>query len=314
MLHCNISKARNVGTYARLVATMLIWGGTWVAARHAVQSVEPLGVAVWRFFFAVTSLLVLVFWRYGRLPAVGWRELGLILTLGATGITLYNLFFLFGMQHVAAGQGALVVALNPVITLLAAAWLLREGLTRHKVFGSLLALCGCLVVIGHGDPLAPLAGEIGQGEILILGCALMWSIYTLVGRIGTTALARRSLGALVMTAYASTAGFLMLLATALVVNPAQLVPDYPPDAWFAILFLGLLGTTLGFTWFAAAVQQIGVQRASVFINLVPVAAVLQGALLLGERLEASALAGGALVIVGVWVTQAAPSLRNAPKP
>ncbi len=284
--------------YFRLILTMFFWGGTWVAARYAVQEVHPLAVAVWRFFFAATSLLAIVFWRHGRLPAVTRREGLLILGLGTTGIFLYNLFFLFGMQSMSAGRGALVVALSPVITLLAAAWLLKEGMSRQKMVGSVQAFAGCLTVIGKGDPLAFLDGNVGTSEMLILGCAFMWSAYTLIGRLGT-----RSLSALVMTAYASGAGFLMLLITALVAAPASLAPTYSISAWSAIMFLGLLGTTLGFTWFSAAVQQIGAQRASIFINLVPVAAVLQGALLLSERLDLSALVGGTLVIAGVLQTQ-----------
>lgn len=287
-----------LGTYAKLLVTMLCWGGTWVAARYAVQEAPPLAVAAWRFLLAAASLLLLVVWQHGRLPAVTRRELVLILALGASGIFLYNLLFLFGMQHITAGRGALVVATTPVITLLAAAWLLREGMTVAKALGSALALAGCLTVIGKGDPLAFLDGKVGAGETLILGCAAMWSAYTLLGRIGT-----RSLSSLVMTAYASCAGFLMLLAAALWHDPGQLVPNYSAGAWGAIAFLGLFGTTLGFTWFSAAVQEIGAQRASIFINLVPVAAVLQGALLLGERLDLSALVGGTLVICGVLLTQ-----------
>jgi drug/metabolite transporter (DMT)-like permease len=294
----NLAAAGHGGTYLKLLATMFLWGGTWVAARHAVQTVAPLGVAVWRFLFAAASLLVLVVWKHGRPPAPTRRELLLILGLGATGIFLYNLFFLYGMRHIAAGRGALVVAASPIVTLLAAAWLLREGMTARKALGSLLALAGCLTVIGKGDPLALLGGKVGAGETLILGCAFMWSAYTLIGRLGT-----RSMSALVMTAYASAAGFLMLLVAALLHDPAQLVPDYAAGAWTAILFLGLFGTTLGFTWFSAAVQEIGAQRASIFINLVPVAAVLQGAWLLDERLDPSVLAGGALVIAGVMLTQ-----------
>jgi drug/metabolite transporter (DMT)-like permease len=299
------ASAGHGGTYLKLLATMFFWGGTWVAARYAVQAVAPLGVAVWRFLFAAASLLALVVWKHGRLPALSRRELWLVLALGATGIFLYNLFFLYGMQHIAAGRGALVVATTPIITLLAAAWLLKEGMTALKALGSLLALLGCLTVIGKGDPFALLAGKVGAGETLILGCAVMWAAYTLLGRLGT-----QTMPALLMTAYASTAGFLMLLALALLVEPARLVPDYPAGAWIAILFLGLFGTTLGFTWFSAAVQEIGAQRASIFINLVPVAAVLQGALLLGERLDLSALLGGALVIAGVLLTQR-PTFKEA---
>jgi drug/metabolite transporter (DMT)-like permease len=297
----------NGRTYLKLLVTMFFWGGTWVAARVAVQEVAPLGVAVWRFFFAASSLLALVWWRHGRLPSVSRHELLLVLALGATGIFLYNLFFLFGMQHITAGRGALVVALNPVITLLAAAWLLREGMTVQKAIGSVLAFAGCLTVIGKGDPLAFLVGRIGAGELLILGCAVMWSAYTMIGRQATL-----SLSPLVTTAYASSAGFAMLLVVALLNEPAQLLPHYSGLAWTAILFLGLLGTTVSFTWFSAAVKQIGASRASIFINLVPVAAVLLGALLLGERLDPSVLLGGALVIVGVTLTQrSAVKLKEA---
>jgi drug/metabolite transporter (DMT)-like permease len=285
-------------TYLKLVVTMAAWGGTWVAARYAVQEVAPLGVAVWRFLFAAASLLALVLWKHGRLPAITRREALLVLGLGATGIFFYNLFFLYGMQHISAGRGALVVATTPVITLLAAAWLLHEGMSSAKALGSVLAMIGCLTVIGRGDPLALLGGKVGAGETLILGCAVMWAAYTLLGRLGT-----KSMSALVMTAYASCAGFLMLLLAALVDGPAQLIPDFTPGAWGAILFLGLFGTTLGFTWFSSAVQQIGAQRASIFVNLVPLFAVLQGALLLGERLDLSALVGGLLVIAGVLLTQ-----------
>lgn len=286
------------GTYFKLLVTMAVWGGTWVAARYAVQTVAPLGVAVWRFLFAAVSLSLLVLWKHGRLPAVSRREAGLILALGATGIFLYNLFFLFGMQHIAAGRGALVVATTPIITLLAAAWLLKEGMTVRKALGSLLALSGCLTVIGRGDPFAMLGGKVGIGETLILGCAVMWAAYTLLGRLGT-----QTMSALVMTAYASMAGFLMLLLAGLLHEPIELAPAYDAGAWGAILFLGLLGTTLGFTWFSAAVQEIGAQRASIFVNLVPLFAVLQGAVLLGERLDLSALVGGTLVIAGVLLTQ-----------
>jgi drug/metabolite transporter (DMT)-like permease len=167
-----------------------------------------------------------------------------------------------------------------------------------KALGGAVALAGCLTVIGRGSPLAPLTGDVGIGELLILGCAVLWAAYTLIGR-----QAMHTLSPLVATAYASIAGWIMLLATALAVQPADLLPTYSLRAWAAIFFLGLLGTTLGFTWFNQAVKRIGAARASIFINLVPVAAVLQGAWLLDERLAPSVLFGGLLVLGGVTLTQ-----------
>lgn len=285
-------------TYLKLVLTMFFWGGTWIAARVVVQEVAPMAAAAWRFFFATVGLGALVVWHYRRLPALSKREWGHVIALGTSGIFLYNLCFLYGMRHMTAGHGALVVAVTPVLVALGAWWWLAEPMTARKAAGSALALLGCLTVIGRGSPLAPLSGDIGRGEILILGCALLWAAYTLIGRV-----AMRTLSPLVATTYASAVGGLCLFASALATSPADLAPTYSLRAWFAILFLGVLGTTLGFTWFNQAVRDIGAARASVFINLVPVAAVLQAAVLLGERLEISILAGGLLVLVGVTLTQ-----------
>jgi drug/metabolite transporter (DMT)-like permease len=294
-------------TYLKLLVTMVIWGGTWVAARVVVQEVAPLAAAVWRFFFSAVTLTALVLLAHGGLPRLSRRELKQVLALGATGIFLYNICFLIGMQTLAAGHGALVVALNPVLVTLGASWLLGEVMTPAKAAGSAIGLAGCLTVIGNGSPLAPLLGEMGRGDFLILACAVLWAVYTLISR-----KAMRTLSPLVSTAYASLAGWLMLLATALTVAPAALVPNSSPLSWSAILFLGLLGTTLGFTWFNQAVKHIGAARASIFINLVPVAAVLQGAWLLDERLGLPVLAGGLLVLAGVTLTQLQPGFLNRP--
>jgi len=286
------------GTYLKLVLTMFFWGGTWIAARVVVQDVAPLAAAAWRFLFSVVSLAAIVLWHYRRVPALRGREWLHVLALGATGIFLYNVCFLYGMQHMPAGRGALVVALNPVVVTFGAWLLLGEVMTRLKALGSAVALIGCLTVIGKGSPLAPLTGDIGVGELLILACAGLWAAYTLIGRV-----AMRTISPLVATTYASIVGWLLLLAVALANAPADLVPVYTPRAWAALLFLGLLGTTLGFTWFNQGVQRIGAARASIFINLVPVCAVVQAAWLLDERPGPSVLFGGLLVLAGVVLTQ-----------
>ena len=80
-----------------------------------------------------------------------------------------------------------------------------------------------------------------------------------------------------------------------------------------IAFLGLFGTAIAFTWYSEGINLIGSTRSAAFINLVPVFAVLLGALLLGERLAPGVLTGGALVIAGVLLTSRISfSFREAP--
>ena len=106
---------------------------------------------------------------------------------------------------------------------------------------------------------------------------------------------------LATTFYASLSGAVLLGLAALVqgdIDPAA----WSWRVWSGMGFLAIFGTAIAYTWFTDAVHRLGAGHASIFINLVPVFAVLQAALLLDERLGLAVLAGGALVIAGVWLT------------
>ena len=282
-------------TYAKLVAAMAMWGGTWIGGRVIAQELTaPLAVAALRFVLAglLVAGVMLASGSGIALPQ-GRQEWSLVWSLGFFGIFLYGLCFFFGLQHLTAGRGALVVALNPVV-IVVLAWLLgKERMTPRKAAGSLIAFVGCLTVIGNGNPLALLEGSIGLGETLIIGCVLSWTAYTFIGWRATGHFSAQA-----TTLYASLTGAFLLGLAALVQG------DIDPLAWSwrvwaGMGFLALFGTAIAYTWFTAAVQRLGAGHASVFINLVPVFAVLQAALILDERLGLPVLFGGLLVITGV---------------
>jgi len=285
-------------TYAKLVSAMFMWGGTWIAGRIIARELTaPLAVASIRFFVAALALAIVARLGSGRIPLPqGGKAWRVIWGLGFFGIFLYGLCFFFGLQHLPAGRAALVVALNPVVVVLVARLLGQEKMNGRKALGCAVALAGCLTVLGNGDPLALLRGTVGIGEWLIVGCVLTWTAYTFIGRRAT-----ELLSPLATTLYASLAGALLLGLAALVqgdIAPA----DWSWRVWTSMLFLALFGTAIAYTWFTEAVHRLGAGHASVFINLVPVFAVLQAALLLDEHLGLPVLFGGMLVIGGVWMT------------
>jgi drug/metabolite transporter (DMT)-like permease len=283
-------------TYLKLVATALIWGATWIAARVAVSEASPLAVASWRFLLAALVLGTLVVVHEGR-PRWSLKEWFTLAALGASGIFLYNLCFLYGMRMIEAGRGALVVALTPALVA-ASDWLVFGApMSPTKAAGIGLAMFGCLLVVTNGDPRLLFTGQVGLGEWLIIGCSALWAVYTFVGRRGT-----RTLSPLAMTFGASLTGWIMLTVAALLQGSLFLLAETTWRGWSAIVFLGLFGTALAFTWYAEAVQRIGATRSAAFINLVPVSAVILGAVLLDERLGVAVLSGGALVIAGVVIT------------
>ena len=291
------AQARTV-TYVKLIAAMAMWGGTWIAGRVIAQELSaPLAVAALRFVLSGLAVGAFMLLSEGRLPVPqSGRDWGLIWALGFFGIFLYGLCFFFGLQRIPAGRGALVVALNPAVIVMTA-WLIgKERMTTRKAIGSLIALAGCLTVIGNGDPLALFQGTVGLGEWLIVGCVMSWTAYTFIGW-----QASGRFSPLATTFYASLSGAILLGLAALVqgdIDPAA----WSWRVWAGMGFLAIFGTAIAYTWFTDAVHRLGAGHASIFINLVPVFAVLQAAALLDERLGLAVLAGGALVIAGVWLT------------
>jgi drug/metabolite transporter (DMT)-like permease len=130
---------------------------------------------------------------------------------------------------------------------------------------------------------------------VLLGCPVAWAVYTLLGK---TML--KGLSPIAATTYAALTGTAMLAAVAAVTGDLG-VPAVSLRAWVAIGFVGLFSTALSFVWFYEGVRSIGPSRTSVFINLVPVAAIVLGVMMLGERVDVSIIAGGALIVFGVWL-------------
>lgn len=281
--------------YAKLVAVAAIWGGTFIAARVVATEMDASAAALWRYVVASVVLVAFSFAYERGLPRLDARQWLAVALLGATGVTLYNLFFMAGLEKIPASRGSLIVALNPAVTLLAGALFLGEPLTRSRVLGLAVALVGVVLVLGHGNPLDLFRGHVGRGEAEIFGAVVSWAAYTLIGKRVLS-----NLSPLAATTYAALIGTAMLaVATAATGGFAWPPPTW--QAWVAFGFLGAFGTAVAFVWFYDGVRALGPARTAVFINLVPVFAIALGATLLGEAVDASMIVGGLIVVAGVWL-------------
>lgn len=287
-------------TYLKLVLTAIIWGGTFVAGRIVVQNMEPFTAAFFRFAVASICLVILTQKIEKRLPKLKRSQIFPVILLGLTGVFSYNAFFFLGLQTVAASRAALIVALNPTFITLGAALFFREKLNGLKLIGIITSLTGAAIVISKGQILNLFQGSIGWGELFIFGCVLSWVAYTLIGKSVV-----KSLSPLATTTYACIIGAIALLIPALFEGITQDLMQFPLAAWLGILYLGVLGSAIGFSWYYEGIVAIGAAKASIFINLVPVSAIAFAVLLLHESVTISLVLGGILVMAGVFCTNKA---------
>lgn len=283
--------------YVKLLMTAVFWGGTFIAARVASQNVGPFSGSFLRFVIASLFLVFITRRLEGGLPRLKRDQIIPVILLGMTGVFAYNVFFFLGLQTVTAGRASVIIAMNPIFIALFASLLFRERLSGINVVGILLCVAGAVIVISEGSPLALLRGDLGRGELYILGCVASWVLYSLIGKH-----TMQEISPIAAVTYSCLIGGALLFIPAWMEGLFADVAGFRTVDWLGIAYLGFFGSVLGFTWYYQGIQAIGASRAAVFINFVPVSAVIIAFLLLRESLDISLIAGGAMVIGGAWMT------------
>ena len=284
-------------TYIKLILTAVFWGGTFIAGKIIAQDVEPFSAAFLRFAIA-SAFLVLITWKVeGKLPKIERSLVLPIFLLGLTGVFAYNVFFFKGLQSIDAGRAALIIALNPVMISLLSSIFFKEELTPIKIIGILLSVIGAMTVISRGNPLHLFQGHLGWGELNIFGCVLSWVSFSLIGK---SVLGKIS--PLVSICYSSLAGTATLIIPATLEGLWTFLPAYSGITWLGLFYLGFFGTVLGFVWYYEGIKKIGPTKAGLFINVVPLSAVVLAFFLLNEPLTMSLLIGAVLVSTGIYLT------------
>jgi len=279
-------------TYMKLALVTFFWAAVFHVGKYAVAVMSPLSLGAWRFIVAAVVLLPVVAISGGwSLPAVKRNALPL-LVMSAVGVFGFNVALFYGMRQTSAINGALIIAVNPALTVLLSAVVNREPVSRRQMAGLLLGLIGVAVVVSKGSWHTLAAMSFSAGDLLVLLATLCWAIYSVIPK-------RFVHG---MSTMQITGGTIVGGATLMGVFAAGATPDFlqmpslPIAA--AIGFMGLFGSVLAYLWWNQGMQKIGVSSGAVFINLVPIFAALIG-FLLGQPISAAQVCGAALVIAGV---------------
>jgi len=287
-----ITSRQRLLTLAAYVTVALCWSGSWTAGKLGVAAIPPIELSTIR--FALAGLLMLLIARVTGAP-LGLAKLPLLILAAAFGIFGYNALVFVALTMTPASDGALIVpTINPVLTVLFASFI-GERLTANKLIGLAIATVGATIVIAGATGLT-FTGERLVGDLLMLGGAACWSVYSILGTITT-----RHGSPLGVTAIACLAGAAMLFPFGFLEKGYADVPSWPLGAWLDIGYLVVFATTIGFVLFYWAVRRFGAGLASMASYLVPIFALIQAVTILGERPALLQIVGGAIILVGVRV-------------
>lgn len=293
-----MAASRRLAVLSSLGASF-IWGFTFLSIKVALGALPPMSLGLARFAVAGALLGGLLIAR-GRPPRLARKDAARMAASGLVGVTAYFFFENNGILRISASEAGLVTATIPVFTLLAESAFLRARLAASKAAGAILSAAGIGLVVAESFRFS----RAPVGYLYMLLAAFAWVGYGFL----TQPLASRY-DRLEITFWQSAFGMAGFVPFAL----------FETVAWEAfgwgvglnVLFLGVFGSALATLFYVTGLNVLGPGVVNVHINLIPVVSVAASFVLLGERLTPLQLAGGAVVVCGVYLATGISTRRTS---
>jgi drug/metabolite transporter (DMT)-like permease len=298
-----------------ILTTVLIWTFNFLAAKFALREMSPYTLAPFRVELAA-FIMVIMAAVMTRRAAKGTAEASFrtprpmdradywrFFWLGLFGVAGNQVLFLIGLSSTTVGHSSLIIATGPISILLLARAQRLELLTVNKLLGMLLSFSGvALLALEKGISLQ--AGTL-RGDLITFAGSFAFACYTVLGK-------------RIAPKYDTISMNLYLYATgALIVLPWAVWRAWLLDwgavswrGWAGLVYLALLGSVIAYVIYYWALRHLAASRLAAFTYIQPVLATLLGVIALGEEMTHNLVAGGALVLVGVYLAERVPRRKS----
>lgn len=165
-------------TILLLLISVFCWGSVFPVSKVVLEHMSQNSLVVWRFSIAALCLVLYLLLKAERWPKLTLQQYIWLIGISLIGVGGFNLLLFTGVKHTTATNGALVMALSPLVTALMVSAISSKWISRAQAFSLIIGLAGVLLVITKGSWQALLQFEFNQGDITVITAMLLWSTYT----------------------------------------------------------------------------------------------------------------------------------------
>lgn len=278
------------------------WGTTWIASKEGVKHMPALQLVAIRQFLG--GFLYIAYFLLKKAPWPKGKQWKTIIILSILNFVLSNGLSTWGVKYISSGLGAIIGAIVP-LWIVIITFFRGERLSRLSVVGLIISFSGvCVIFYDHlSDFLIP---SFRFGIIISIISTLTWAFGTLYTKKKAATFnpyfslgLQMFLSSILVFAYTGATGIAVPLG------------EIPAISWWSITYLVVFGSILTFIAFIYALQNLPAAISTVYSYINPIIAVLLGALIFGETLNAAIAIGGSVTLFGLYLVNY--SLRKARK-
>lgn len=284
--------------YVLLILATVLWGGNFVIGRAVTGDIPPFTLSFLRWCLAFLVFFPIAYNQVKR----DWQKLKdhwkVVLTLSLTGITAFNTLVYIAVFSTTSINASLMNSTTPIFIYILSYIFLKERLSRFQIIGTVISLIGVLFILLGGSIESILQFNLNKGDLIVLLAVFCWSIYSLLVKQYSNRLP--GLSTFLVTIAIGAVFLLPFSAYEMITLEEPII--WTPKVLGAIFYVGTLASIVAFLSWNKGVIQIGANRASVFLNLIPVFATVFAIIFLGERPIMAQMIGGLAVVGGVILT------------
>ena len=283
--------------YSLIGLMTFLWALNFIVAKFAVRQIPPLMAAGLRTGLAGILILPIYFWERKTKGVAAWTkaDVPMLMFLGMFGVALNQLFFVLGISRTSVAHAAIMIGITPILVLAIASAIGQESLSAGKLLGMAMALAGVVAL-----QFSPSKGAVTTvaGDFFIFLASVTFALFTVMGKRVV-----ENFSSITINTFAYVGGGAFLLPLTLWQSVGFPFRQLSWATWASVLYMAAFPSVLCYLIYYYALTYIPASRVSAFSYLQPLLATLLAIPLLGENPTTSLVAGGCLVLVGVFVAE-----------
>ena len=290
--------SKNYIAYLFLVLAALCWSGNFIVGKFATLfQIPPLSLNVLR-WISVWFILIPFTYKeiYNNFTYIK-KNLLVISFMGVITISTFNSVVYFALNYTQVVNAVLMLAAIPAVTIVLSSIMKIEKTNFLQIFGLIMSIIGVGAIISNGDFQKIVTLSFNKGDVWMLVCVITWSLYSTLLKKHNFKLSQFTLIQLMVTV-----GILFLIPQLLYENYIGLELNFNKAFYLILFYVVIFPAIAAYYFWQKGIEMIGPNRATMFIQLMPLFSAIMAIIIFKEKLELYHFAGAIFIVSGIYLS------------